>query len=215
MELLKGITHLSHASLRLEREKVIYIDPYKIEGTPGDADIIFCTHDHFDHLSPKDIEKVKKNGSILVVPEKNAKKFKKLVKKGTLQDVIGVEPFNEYEALGIKFKTVPAYNTGKKFHPKKENWVGYILYVDGASYYVAGDTDYIPEMETIKADVVFLPVGGTYTMNPEEAAKAANTIKPKVAVPIHFGSVVGTRQDADTFIGNLAEGIEAKILLES
>lgn len=215
MDLLKGVTHLSHASLRLEREKVIYIDPFKIDGTPGDADIIFCTHDHFDHLSPKDIEKVKKTDSILVVPEKNAKKFKKLVKKGQLQDVIGVEPFNEGEAHGIKFKTVPAYNPDKKFHPKKNNWMGYILYMDGGSYYFAGDTDYIPEMETIEADVVFLPVGGTYTMNPEEAAKAANTIKPKVAVPIHFGSVVGTRQDAETFATNLAEGIEAKILLEN
>lgn len=211
MELLKGFTHLTHASIRFERDKVIYIDPFKIDGTPNDADIIFCTHDHFDHLNPGDIKKVKKTGGILVVPKKNAKKFKKY----EFSEVIGVEPFNEYDAGGITFKTVPSYNLDKKFHKKKKNWVGYIIYVDGAGYYFAGDTDYIPEMDEIEADVVFLPVGGTYTMNAQEAAKAANSIKPKVAVPIHFGSVVGTRKDAETFCENLDEGIQSKILLES
>ncbi len=211
MELLKGFTHLTHASIRFERDKVIYIDPFKIDGAPKDADIIFCTHDHFDHLSPGDIKKVMKPGAILVVPKKKAKKFKKY----ELSEVIGVEPFNEYEAQGIKFRTVPSYNLEKKFHKKKKNWVGYIIDVDEASYYFAGDTDYIPEMDEIEADVVFLPVGGTYTMNAEEAAKAANSIKPKVAVPIHFGTVVGTREDAETFAKNLDQGIQSKILLES
>lgn len=214
MELLEGVTHFNHASLRLERDRVMYIDPFKIEGTPNDADIIFCTHDHFDHLSPGDIKKVMKAETILVVPRENAKKMRKLVKKGQLRDVVGVEPFNEYEAHGIKFKTVPAYNVDKKFHPKKKNWLGYIVYVEGAGYYFAGDTDYIPEMDDIEADVVFLPVGGTYTMDALAAAKAANAIKPKMAVPIHFGSVVGSKEDADTFIRNLDKGIEAKILME-
>ncbi len=213
MELLKGVTHLNHASIRLERDKVLYIDPFRIDGTPHDADIIFCTHDHSDHLSTRDIEKVMKAETILVTPQKKARKFKKFVKKGRLQDVIGVEPMNEYEAYGIKFKTVPAYNLEKKFHKKKKNWVGYILNVDGAEFYFAGDTDYIPEMDEIKADVVFLPVGGTYTMNAQEAAKAANSIKPKIAVPIHFGSIIGSQKDAEAFIENLAEGIKAKILL--
>lgn len=214
MELLEGVTHFNHASLRLERDRVMYIDPFKIEGTPNDADIIFCTHDHFDHLSPGDIKKVMKAETILVVPRENAKKMRKLVKKGQLRDVIGVEPLNEYEAHGIKFKTVPAYNVDKKFHPKKKNWLGYIVYVEGAGYYFAGDTDYIPEMDDIEADVVFLPVGGTYTMDALAAAKAANAIKPKMAVPIHFGSVVGSKEDAETFIRNLDKGIEAKILME-
>ena len=213
MELLKGITHLSHASIRIERDKIIYIDPFKIDGSPNDADIIFCTHDHFDHLSTGDIKKVMKAESILVVPEDNAKKLKKMVKKGHVRDVIGVEPFNEYEAQGITFKTVPAYNLEKKFHPKKNNWVGYIITIDGAAYYFAGDTDYIPEMNDIEADVAFLPVGGTYTMNAQEAAQAANSIKPKMAVPIHFGAIVGSRSDAETFKQNLDAGIEAKILL--
>lgn len=213
MELLKGVTHPNHASIRLERDKVIYVDPYKIEGTPHDADIIFCTHDHSDHLSPGDIKNAMKPETILVVPQKKARKFKKFLKKGELHDVIGVAPLNEYEAYGIKFKTVPAYNLEKRFHKRKKNWVGYILNVDNAGYYFAGDTDYIPEMANIQADVVFLPVGGTYTMNALEAAQAANSIKPKIAIPIHFGSIVGTQKDAETFMENLSEGIEAKILL--
>ena len=211
MDLLKGFNHLTHASIRFERDKVIYVDPFKIDGAPKDADVIFCTHDHFDHLSPGDIKKVMKPGAILVVPKKKAKKFKKY----EFSEVIGVEPFNEYEAQGIKFRTIPSYNLDKKFHKKKKNWVGYIIDVDKASYYFAGDTDYIPEMDEIEADVVFLPVGGTYTMNAEEAAKAANSIKPKMAVPIHFGTVVGTREDAETFAKNLDKGIQSKILLES
>lgn len=213
MELLKGIIHLNHSSIRLERDKVLYVDPFRIDGTPHDADIIFCTHDHSDHLSPRDIEKVMKAETILVTPQKKARKFKKFVKKGRLHDVIGVEPINEYEAYGIKFKTVPAYNLEKRFHKRKKNWVGYILNLDGSGYYFAGDTDYIPEMDEIKADVVFLPVGGTYTMNAQEAAQAANSIKPKIAIPIHFGSIIGSQKDAEAFIENLAEGIEAKILL--
>jgi L-ascorbate metabolism protein UlaG (beta-lactamase superfamily) len=211
---MKGVSHLFHASVKIAREKIIYFDPFKITGEPHDADFIFCTHDHFDHLSPEDIKKVMKTDSgttVLVVPKKKAKKFKKY----SLKEIIGVEPGNRYEAEGIQFATVPAYNVDKKFHKKKENHVGYIVNIGDVSYYFAGDTDYIPEMDSIEADVVFLPVGGTYTSTAAEAAKAANAIKPKAAVPIHFGSVVGTQKDAEEFIENLAEGIEGVILLQT
>ena len=208
MDILKGFTHLNHASIKIERDKVIYIDPFQIQGEPHDADIIFCTHDHFDHLNPEAIGKVMKDETVIVVPKKNAKKFKKF----QLKEVIGVEPDNQYEAGGVTFKTVRAYNLNKKFHKKKKNWLGYILDVDDVSYYIAGDTDYIPEMDNVKADVVFLPVGGFYTCDAEEAAKAANAIKPRAAVPIHFGSIVGTKVDAESFIKNLDEGIEGVIL---
>lgn len=210
MEILKGITHFNHASIKIERDKVIYIDPFQIEGTHHDADIIFCTHEHFDHFNPDAIGKVMKGDTVVVVPRKDVKKLKKF----ELKEVIGVEPGNEYEANGIRFKTVPAYNLDKKFHKKKKNWVGYILNVDDTGFYFAGDTDYIPEMDDIKADVVFMPVGGLYTCNAREAASAVNSIKPKVAVPVHFGSIVGTKEDAQTFIRNLAEGIEGVILLK-
>ena len=208
MELLKGFKHLHHASIKIERDKVIYIDPFQIEGSPHDADIIFCTHEHFDHLNPEAIGKVMKGDTVIVVPKDNVKK----VKKHGFKDVIGVEPNQSYEADGIPFKTVPAYNLDKKFHKRKENWVGYILTLEGTTYYFAGDTDYIPEMDSIKADVVFIPVGGTYTCTAQEAAAAVNSIKPKVAVPIHFGSIVGNQGDAETFIKNLAPGIEGVIL---
>jgi L-ascorbate metabolism protein UlaG (beta-lactamase superfamily) len=210
MEILKGFTHLNHASIKIERDKVVYIDPFQIEGTPHDADIIFCTHDHSDHLNPEAIGKVTKGDTVIVVPRKNVKKFKKF----ELKEIIGVEPNHEYSADGIKFKAVPAYNVDKRFHKKKKKWVGYILTLDDADFYFTGDTDYIPEMDDIKADVVFIPVGGVYTCNAEEAARAVNSIKPKVAVPIHFGSVVGTKEDAQTFIKNLDEGIEGVILLK-
>jgi L-ascorbate metabolism protein UlaG (beta-lactamase superfamily) len=212
MDIVDGITHLHHASVKIEREKVIYLDPFKIENEPHDADFIFCTHDHFDHLSPDDIKKVMKEtpDTILVVPEKNAKKFKKF----GFKEVVGVEPGKDHEAGGLTFKTVPSYNVDKKFHPKKKKWLGFILCLESGDYYFAGDTDYIPEMDNIKADLVFLPVGGTYTATAQEAAKAANVIKPKVAVPIHFGSVVGTSQDAEIFIQHLDKDIQGVILLK-
>lgn len=212
LDIIEGVSHLIHAAIRIEKEKVIYVDPFRINGEPHDADIIFCTHDHFDHLSPDDIKKVKKEGNetVLVVPMKKAKKFKKY----DLREVVPVEPNNRYEAGGITFETVPSYNLDKKFHKKKENHVGYLLNLEDAVYYFAGDTDNIPEMDAIKADVVFLPVGGTYTATAGEAAQAANKIAPKVAVPIHFGSVVGNRKDAEDFIENLDEGIKGVILLK-
>lgn len=211
MDILKGFTHLNHASIKFEGDKTIYIDPFQIDGNPGDADYIFCTHDHFDHLSPADIDKVMKDETILIVTQKKAKKLKK---KLPVKDVIGVEPNGRYDAEGLKFETVPAYNVEKKFHKKKQDHVGFIIHIDEIACYFAGDTDRIPEMDNIRADVVFLPVGGTYTMNALEAADAANTIKPKAAVPIHFGSIIGTKNDAETFIENLNKSIQGKILLK-
>jgi L-ascorbate metabolism protein UlaG (beta-lactamase superfamily) len=209
MDILEGVSHLNHASIKFERGSVVYVDPYQIDGEPHDADMVFCTHDHFDHLSMDDIKKVMNENSILVVPVKNAKKFKKF----PVKEVVGVEPSMDYEAGGVKFKTVRAYNLDKKFHPKKKNWVGFVIYLEGTGYYISGDTDYIPEMDDVEADVAFLPVSGTYVCTAEEAARAANSIKPKVAVPIHFGSVVGTAQDADLFIEKLDSSIKGVKLM--
>ncbi|MCP4214379.1 MAG: hypothetical protein GY765_06965 [bacterium] len=151
--------------------------------------------------------------SILVVPEKKEKKVRKWGKRGLSKDVVGAVPSHDYEAGGISFHTVPAYNLEKKYHKKKKDWVGFVILIGEHSYYMVGDSDHIPEMDKVEAEVAFLPVGGTYTMDAMEAAKAANTIKPKVAVPIHFGSIVGTHADAETFAQNLDDGIEARILL--
>lgn len=210
-QMLKGIRHLFHAAVRIERDSVIYIDPLRIEGAPHDADLVFCTHDRFDHFSPEDIGKVKKEkGTVLVVPERNTNKCKKL----NVSDVIGVEPNKSYEAVGIKFKTTPSYNNSEQeYHKMNKKGVGYIVELEGTSYYFVGDLiDYVPEMDDIKADVVFLPVGGIYSMDAIEAANVANVIKPRIAIPIHFGDLIGIKEDAEIFIRNLSDGITGVIL---
>ena len=201
-----------NGSIKIKGNKTIYIDPFKINENSNDADLIFVTHDHYDHYSEEDIDKVKNNNTVVVAPKDL---LKKLLKKGIDQNnIMLVEPGQVYEAKGIKFRTVPAYNLSKLFHPKGNNWVGYIIEVDGVNYYIAGDTDLTNENKQVRCDVAFVPVGGTYTMNYTEAAELVNNIKPKVAVPIHYGSIVGTKQDAEKFISLLNEGIQGKIIMK-
>lgn len=206
--LLEGVSHFKQSTIRIEGEKTIYIDPYSVDGEPKDADIVFVTHTHGDHLSITDIKKVMKSGAILVTPADGVEK----VRKQGLNNIVEVAPDKEYTVEGISFKTVPAYNTNKDFHEKSSNWVGYIIKRGDARYYVAGDTDLIPEMKDFKTDVAFLPVGGTYTMTAKEAIDAANLIKPAVAVPIHFTDIVGTDEDARKFAAGLDKGIKGVIL---
>ena len=210
--MLENIEVLCHSSIRIEKEKTIYIDPYKINKNYNDADIIFVTHDHYDHYSEEDIDKVKKENTIIIVPEGL---LPKLIDKGIKQEnIITVKPNNKYEVEGIKIETIPAYNIEKQFHPKANNWVGYIIDMYGIKYYIAGDTDITEENKKVKCDVAFVPVGGTYTMDYREAAALVNEIKPKIAVPIHYGSVVGTVEDANQFIKLLDKEIQGKILMK-
>lgn len=210
--MLENIEVLYHSSIRIEKEKIIYIDPYKINKNYNDADIIFVTHDHYDHYSEEDIDKVKKENTIIVVPEDL---LPKLINKGIKQEnIITVKPNNKYEVEGIKIETILAYNIEKQFHPKANNWVGYIIDMYGIKYYIAGDTDITEENKKVKCDVAFVPVGGTYTMDYREAAALVNEIKPKIAVPIHYGSVVGTVEDANQFIKLLDKEIQGKILMK-
>ena len=196
--MLDNIEVLCHSSIRLNKEKIIYIDPFKIDENYNDADIIFITHDHYDHYSEEDIDKVKKEDSIFIVPEEL---LTKLLRKGyNKNDIITVEPNKQYMVEEIKFETVLAYNTNKAFHPKENEWVGYIIELKGIKYYIAGDTDITEENKKVKCDVAFVPVGGTYTMDFKEAASLINEIKPKIAVPTHYGDIVGTNQDATDFI---------------
>ena len=195
-----------HSSIKISERQIIYSDPYKIEKEKHDADIILITHDHYDHYSEEDIEKVMKEDTIIVAP-KTAKIFNKIKNK------VEVIPNEKYEVNGIKIETIPAYNIKKQFHPKANEWVGYIIDIKGVKYYFAGDTDFVDELKNVKCDVAFLPVGGTYTMSASEAAEFANYIKPKIAVPIHYGSIVGTKQDAEKFIRLLDKEIEGKILM--
>ena len=209
--MLNNIEVLYHSSIRISKEKIIYIDPFKIDRNYNDADIIFITHDHYDHFSEEDINKVKKGDTVIVVPKGM---LAKLFKQGFKPDcIVAVEPDNTYMVKDIKFETIPAYNTNKKFHPKENDWVGYVIQINGVRYYIAGDTDVTEENKKVKCDVAFIPVGGTYTMDSKEAAKLVNEIKPKISVPIHYGSVVGSKQDAIDFISLLNSEVEGIILM--
>lgn len=210
--MLDNIEVLCHSSIRLNKEKIIYIDPFKINENYNDADIIFITHDHYDHYSEEDIDKVKKEDTIFIVPEELLTKL--LVKGYNKNNIITVEPNMQYMVEGIKFETIPAYNIDKQFHPKENEWVGYIIEIKGIRYYIAGDTDITEENKKIKCDVAFIPVGGTYTTDFKEAAQLVNEIKPKIAVPTHYGSVVGTKQDATDFVRLLHPIIKGIILMQ-
>ena len=210
--MLENVEVLCHSSIKINKEKVIYIDPFKIEKNYNDADIVFITHDHYDHYSEEDIDKVINENTIIIIPEEL---LTKLLRKGINKNaIITVEPNEKYMVQGIKFETIPAYNTNKTFHPKKNGWVGYIIIINGIRYYIAGDTDITEENKQVKCDVAFVPVGGTYTMNFKEAANLINEIKPKIAIPIHYGSIVGTEQDAIDFIRLLHPEIKGIILMK-
>lgn len=210
--MLKNIEVLYHSSIRINKEKTIYIDPFKIDRNYNDADIVFITHDHYDHYSEEDIDKVINENTTIIIPDEL---LTKLLRKGINKNaIITVEPNKNYMVQGIKFETISAYNTNKTFHPKENGWVGYIIIINGIRYYIAGDTDITEENKQVKCDVAFVPVGGTYTMDFKEAASLINEIKPKIAIPIHYGSIVGTEQDAIDFIRLLHPEIKGIILMK-
>lgn len=214
--MLENIEVLTHSSIRINKGQIIYVDPYNIVQNYNDADIIFITHSHYDHYSEEDIDKVKKEDTIYVVTEDIVEKL--LKRNVQANKIIVVNPeidFMPKSINNISFEVVSAYNINKKFHPKENKWVGYIITIDQIRYYIAGDTDITEENKKVKCDVAFVPVGGTYTMNYKEAAELVNNIKPKVAVPIHYGSVVGTIEDANNFVDLLDKDIEGKIQMQS
>ena len=209
--MLDNIEVLCHSSIKISKNKIIYIDPFKIEEDYHDADLIFITHDHFDHYSEIDIDKVRNENTVIIVPEEL---LVKVLKQGFRQDyIITVDPGDVEMVSGIRFEAIAAYNTNKKFHPKENSWVGYIIEVGGIKYYIAGDTDITDENKKVKCDVAFVPVGGTYTMDFKEAAFLINEIRPKVAVPTHYGSVVGSERDAADFIRLLHPSIKGCIMI--
>jgi len=190
------IKWLGHAGFEFKNNKTIYIDPFQIK-TEDKADVILLTHSHYDHCSINDIRKIiKEDTMIITVPDCQSKiaPIADRVKNITL-----VKPGDKLKISALDLEVVPAYNIGKMFHPKEQEWVGFILTLNDLRIYYAGDTDLIPEMDDIKADVALLPVGGSYTMNAEEAAEACKKINPRIAIPMHYGSVVGSNSDAEKF----------------
>ena len=186
----------------------IYFDPFKINKETKDAKIIFITHSHYDHFDIESIKKIENENTIFIIPNDDNIKSKLKQKK-----VLIVKPNEEYEVENIKFKTVPAYNTNKPYHKKEYGWVGYIVYLDKI-YYIMGDTDYIEEAKKVSCDYLFIPIGGTYTMDYKEAANLTNIIKPKIVTPIHFGSIVGRKEDGEKFSKLVEKEIEVINILK-
>lgn len=189
---------LCHSSIKIVGEgKIIYLDPYRIKQEKNDADIIFITHSHYDHFSQEDILKIKNEKTkILVTTDLLEKTLELGFKK---EDIITVTPNNLYTVLDIEIKTIPSYNINKKFHPKENNWVGYILKLEDKNIYVAGDTDITEENKNVECDIALIPVGGTYTTDYKEAAELVNIIKPEIVIPMHYAELVGNKEDATKF----------------
>ncbi|MBI5674411.1 MAG: MBL fold metallo-hydrolase [Nitrospirae bacterium] len=203
--MIDDIHWLGHDTFKIVGEKVIYTDPFKIKKKDS-ADIILITHEHRDHCSPEDVKKLQSADTVIVAPADCAGKL-----SGNIRTM---KPGDKINVKGMDIEAVPAYNTNKKFHPQDNSWVGYIFTVKGERIYLAGDTDLIPEMKNYKADIALLPVSGTYVMTAEEAVNAALEIKPKIAVPMHYNSIVGDKDDAKRFADGLKGKIEVRILKE-
>lgn len=209
--MLDGIQVLCHSSIRMKRDMTIYFDPFQINHDYNDADILLITHDHYDHYSEEDIDRVEKKDTIVVAPMDLKEK---LLNHGfQIEQIVLVEPNQNYQIKGIEVHTIPAYNTNKAFHKKEYGWVGYLIMLDGITYYIAGDTDITEENLQVRCDVAFVPVGGTYTMTYEESARLVNQIHPKIAVPIHYGSIVGTKEDGKKFSELLDPDITCQIFI--
>ncbi len=211
------ISWLGHSGVLIKNSKIIYIDPYAIKNDSEKADFILITHSHYDHCSIEDIQKIIKPGTKIILPPDCQSKVTRFNFPVQIENF---EPGQEKNFGGIKIVSLPAYNIGKSFHSKEESWLGYLIKMDYVLIYHAGDTDLIPEMKNLtghgqskKDFVALLPVGGKVTMNSEEAAEAAKIIKPSLAIPIHYGSIVGNKEDALDFLEFCEEnGIKAAIL---
>jgi len=193
-------------SIRIKSDVgTIYIDPFKIDDETHDADFILITHDHYDHFSSEDIAKVKKDTTVLVVPEKM--EAKAVIESG-IKEIETVKPGTYHEIGNLELETIPMYNILKPFHPKAAGWVGYILKINGKRIYIAGDTDATKEAKEVICDIALVPIGGTYTMDAKKAAELVNEINPEVAIPTHYGSIVGKLSDAKVFAANVKDSIK-------
>lgn len=209
--MLEGIQVLCHSSIRIQKNMTIYFDPFQISQNYNDADIVFITHVHYDHYSEEDLKRVVKSDTIVVAPIDLKENL--LACGFQMEQIVLVQPNQIHQVKGIEFHTISAYNTNKAFHKKEYGWVGYLLILEGITYYIAGDTDITEENKKVNCDVAFVPVGGTYTMTYEEAANLVNQIHPNIAIPIHYGQIVGTKEDGKKFSKLLDPDIMCQIFL--
>jgi len=208
----ENIVVFKHNSIRIGTEcGMVYVDPFEMTEEPHDGAFILITHDHYDHFSPEAIEKVANGDTVLVVPEKMEAKARKVA--GIVGKIVTVKPKEQKEIDGLWLETVPAYNILKPFHPRNAEWVGYIVNANGKRVYAAGDTDLTKEAREVKCDVALVPIGGMYTMDAKKAAELVNMIQPEVAIPVHYGAIIGSEKDGKEFerLVKLPTKVELKI----
>ena len=200
----------TQSSIRIQSDiGAIYLDPFQIAEETHDADYILITHNHGDHFSPGDIEKISNPETVLVVPEKMEHQAGEL--RHCVESIGTVVPGKQYKVNDLEFQTVASYNNLKPFHPKKSGWVGYILNVNGKRIYIAGDTDVTKENKAVQCDIAMVPIGGTFTMDAAKAAELINIISPEVAIPTHYGSIVGNISEAETFSSLVKPEVKVEI----
>lgn len=205
---LDNIRVLTHSAIRLQSNRgiVIYCDPYDLTEAPHDAHIVLITHDHYDHLSPEDYAKVANKDTVVVAPASLEQQVSGLEAARTVLLTAG----DSTEIDGIALSAVPAYNVEPErlqFHPKANGWLGYLIALDGSTVYISGDTDENEDIDAVSCDVALIPIGGTFTMDAHQAAAYINTIKPKVVIPTHYGTAVGTKEDVEVFEPEVDAGI--------
>lgn len=181
----------TQSSIKMIFDKIIYFDPYKIEDEKHDADIIFITHNHYDHMDNESINKIKNDNTIIVAP----KTMEDIIRNIEFKKYVFLNPNEEINIDNFNIKTIPAYNIEKTFHPRENNWLGYIVTYNDISYYIAGDTDKTIDNEKVKCDVAFIPIGGHFTMDVTESSELIRIINPKIVIPIHYGSIIGDPSD--------------------
>ncbi len=196
----------AHSSIRIDAGPILRFDPFLMEDSPRDADVVFITHSHHDHFSPKDIGKAAKPDAVFVAPASMRKELSAFV--ADKSRIVLLAPGDKAEVCGIPVEAVPSYNTNKPMHPKKNGWLGYVVTVEGVRIYVCGDMDDTPDGEAVRCDILLPPIGGTYTMNAAEAAAFANIVAPKTVIPTHYGSLVGKPGDAAVFRSFVQPGID-------
>lgn len=215
---MSDISINARSSIRIEGTKVIYFDPFKIIEEKHDADIIFVTHEHYDHFSPKDIKKVSNENTILVAPYSM-----KQIALEEVGEIIDEMKFVKAEESGtnlmidsVFIKWVRAYNIGKPFHTKESGWIGYVVMLDGETFFVTGDTDANEDNVNVKCDVLLVPCGGKYTFDAEEAAEFTHKIKPRKVIPTHYTDMAGESEIGEIFKGatqKLMQNIEVEVML--